>query len=45
MHLHARANGKVPSIRLVCAEGLDHDEAAMAIPAQQLLASDWAASQ
>jgi pimeloyl-ACP methyl ester carboxylesterase len=45
MHLHARANGAVPSIRLVCAEGLDHDEAAMAIPAQQLLASQWAASQ
>jgi pimeloyl-ACP methyl ester carboxylesterase len=45
MHLHARANGKMPSIRLVCAEGLDHDEAAMALPAQQILASHWTASQ
>ena len=43
MHQHARANGRTPSIRLVCPEGLDHDEAAMAIPAQQLLASQWAA--
>ena len=44
MHLHARAHGRTPSIRLVCAAGLDHDEAAMALPAQQILASQWAAS-
>jgi pimeloyl-ACP methyl ester carboxylesterase len=45
MHLYARANGHVPSIRLVCAAGLDHDEAAMALPAQQIFAGNWAPGQ
>jgi pimeloyl-ACP methyl ester carboxylesterase len=41
MHRYARANGRVPAIRFVQAAGLDHDEAAMAIPAQEILAGEW----
>jgi pimeloyl-ACP methyl ester carboxylesterase len=41
MHRHARAGGRTPAIQLVQAEGLDHDEAAMAIPAQEILARKW----
>lgn len=41
MRRHAGASGRTPSIRLVRAEGLDHDEAAMAIPAQEILAQRW----
>jgi pimeloyl-ACP methyl ester carboxylesterase len=41
MHRHARANGRTPAIQLVRAEGLDHDEAAMAVPAQDILARQW----
>lgn len=41
MHGHADASGRTPKIRLVQAEGLDHDEAAMAIPAQEILAQKW----
>ena len=44
MNQHAAANGRPPAIRLVQAEGLDHDEPAMAIPAQEILARTWAAS-
>ena len=43
MHRHAEASDRTPTIRLVQAEGLDHDEAAMAIPAQEILARGWAA--
>lgn len=38
---HASASGRTSKIRLVQAEGLDHDEAAMAIPAQEILARRW----
>jgi pimeloyl-ACP methyl ester carboxylesterase len=38
MHDHARASGRASSIRFVLAEGLDHDETAMAVPAQKLFA-------
>ena len=41
MRQHAGAGGKVPTIQLVMAEGLDHDEEAMAIPAQEILARAW----
>jgi hypothetical protein len=30
-------------IRFVAAEGLDHDEASMAVPAQEILAGKWQA--
>ncbi len=43
MHRHAEASDRTPTIRLVQAEGLEHDEAAMAIPAQEILARGWAA--
>ena len=42
MSRHAEASNQAPTIRLVRAEGLDHDEAEMAIPAQQILAREWA---
>lgn len=42
MNQHARSNGRMPMIQLVQAEGLDHDEPAMAIPAQAILARRWA---
>jgi hypothetical protein len=38
MHQHAKTSGRTPMVQLVQVEGLDHDEAAMAIPAQALLA-------
>jgi hypothetical protein len=41
MHGHASASGRTSKIRLIQAEGLDHDEAAMAIPAQEILARKW----
>jgi pimeloyl-ACP methyl ester carboxylesterase len=42
MHRHAKVSDRTPTIRLVQAEGLDHDEAAMAMPAQEILARKWA---
>lgn len=42
MNKHAADNGRTPMIQLVRAEGLDHDEPAMAIPAQEILARRWA---
>jgi pimeloyl-ACP methyl ester carboxylesterase len=44
MHRHARASDRTPAIQLVQAQGLDHDEAAMAIPAQEILARRWDSS-
>jgi hypothetical protein len=41
MHRHAKASGRTSAIQLVQAEGLDHDEAGMAIPAQEILARKW----
>jgi pimeloyl-ACP methyl ester carboxylesterase len=41
MHHHAETSGRTPTIHFVKAEGLDHDEAAMAIPAQKILARKW----
>jgi pimeloyl-ACP methyl ester carboxylesterase len=41
MRRHAQDGGKAASIRLVAAEGLDHDEEAMAAPAQEILAQRW----
>jgi len=41
MRHHAEAWMKTSTIRLVVAEGLDHDEAAMAVPAQQIFARGW----
>jgi pimeloyl-ACP methyl ester carboxylesterase len=42
MRRYAEAHDRPSTIRLVLAEGLDHDEAAMAIPAQEILARSWA---
>jgi hypothetical protein len=42
MNRHAVNNGRTLMIQLVQAEGLDHDEPAMAIPAQEILARRWA---
>jgi pimeloyl-ACP methyl ester carboxylesterase len=42
MRQHAETNGRTPTIQLVQADGLNHDEAAMAIPAQETLAKMWA---
>jgi pimeloyl-ACP methyl ester carboxylesterase len=44
MHRYAEANDRACTIRLVQADGLDHDEAAMAIPAQHILARNWEAN-
>jgi pimeloyl-ACP methyl ester carboxylesterase len=41
MRRHAEARMKTSAIRLVVAEGLDHDEEAMAVPAQQVFARGW----
>lgn len=41
MHRHARAHSGVPTIQLVVAEGLDHDEEAMAVPAMELMGGRW----
>jgi pimeloyl-ACP methyl ester carboxylesterase len=42
MTQHAVNSGRTPAIQLVRAEGLDHDEPAMAVPAQEILARRWA---
>jgi pimeloyl-ACP methyl ester carboxylesterase len=44
MRRHAKASRKVPVIRLVLAEGFDHDEEAMAAPAQEILTREWRAA-
>jgi pimeloyl-ACP methyl ester carboxylesterase len=44
MQRHAEAHERAPGTRLIVAEGLDHDEVAMAIPAQEILARGWDAS-
>jgi pimeloyl-ACP methyl ester carboxylesterase len=41
MHRLAQDHGRAPTIQLVQAAGLDHDETAMAIPAQQILAEKY----
>jgi hypothetical protein len=41
MRRHAQSSGKAASIRFVTAEGLDHDEEAMAAPAQEIMAQSW----
>jgi pimeloyl-ACP methyl ester carboxylesterase len=41
MRRHAQGSGKAASIRFVTAEGLDHDEEAMAAPAQEIMAQSW----
>lgn len=41
MHRHARTNGRTPVNQLVLAKGIDHDEAGMATPAQEILAENW----
>jgi hypothetical protein len=45
MNRHATANDRAPAIQLIRAEGLDHDEAAMAVPAQEILARRWGSQQ
>lgn len=42
MRQHAEVNGRTPMIDFVQAQGLDHDEASMAIPAQAIIARKWA---
>lgn len=44
MRHYAEASKKVPTIRLALAEGFDHDEEAMAAPAQEILARKWCAT-
>jgi hypothetical protein len=44
MRRHAEISGKKSMIHFVQAQGLDHDEASMAIPAQEILAREWAAA-
>jgi pimeloyl-ACP methyl ester carboxylesterase len=41
MHGLAAENGRTSTIELVQAAGLDHDEAAMALPAQEILANHY----
>jgi hypothetical protein len=41
MRRHAEISGKTTGIQFVRAEGLDHDEASMAVPAQEILAREW----
>jgi pimeloyl-ACP methyl ester carboxylesterase len=41
MRRHAAASSRAATVRLVLAEGLDHDEEAMTLPAQELLARGW----
>jgi pimeloyl-ACP methyl ester carboxylesterase len=41
MRRHAEACLKASTIRLLLAEGFDHDEEAMAFPAQEILAQGW----
>lgn len=40
----AQSNGKTATLKLVITPGLDHDEAAMAIPAQRILSGEYAGS-
>jgi pimeloyl-ACP methyl ester carboxylesterase len=42
MRRHAQSSNKAASVRLITAEGLDHDEERMAAPAQEILAQSWA---
>jgi pimeloyl-ACP methyl ester carboxylesterase len=42
MRRHAASSNKSASVRLITAEGLDHDEDGMAAPAQEILAQSWA---
>lgn len=42
MRQHAEISGRTPMIHFVQAQGLDHDEASMAVPAQEILARKWA---
>jgi pimeloyl-ACP methyl ester carboxylesterase len=44
MRRHAQASKRTATIRFVMAEGFDHDEEAMAIPAQKILAQRWRAA-
>jgi len=39
MQRFAESKGRIPTVRLVVAPGFDHDEAAIAVPAQQILSS------
>jgi pimeloyl-ACP methyl ester carboxylesterase len=41
MRRHAQASKRTATIRFVLAEGFDHDEEAMAVPAQEILARRW----
>ena len=45
MHRHAEANRRQSTVRLSVVDGLGHDEAAMAVPAQNMLAGQWAAAR
>jgi pimeloyl-ACP methyl ester carboxylesterase len=40
----AESNGKTATVKLLIAPGLDHDEAAMASPAQRILSGEYAGS-
>jgi pimeloyl-ACP methyl ester carboxylesterase len=44
MRRHAQASKRTATIRFVMAEGFDHDEEAMAVPAQKILARRWRAA-
>jgi pimeloyl-ACP methyl ester carboxylesterase len=44
MRRHAQASKRTATIRFVMAEGFDHDEEAMAVPAQKILARRWRAT-
>ena len=44
MRRHAQASKRTATIRFVIAEGFDHDEEAMAVPAQEILALRWQAT-
>jgi hypothetical protein len=44
MRRHAQASKITATIRFVMAEGFDHDEEAMAVPAQKILAQRWRAA-
>lgn len=43
MRRYAQASKRTATIRFVLAEGFDHDEKAMAVPAQEVLAHRWRA--
>jgi hypothetical protein len=44
MRRQPEANGRQSTVRLSVVDGLGHDEAAMAVPAQNMLAAQWAAA-